>query len=90
MKPVLIILVLVLGYLFYPFRDLYVKEDVFAEDFILVHQGYWSESSCVDAAMAQAAELFSCHKRSVWSRMFSTYTQYSPTIRDIRSGRKVD
>ncbi len=84
MKTVMIILILILTYLFYPFYDLYTKEDAFSESFSLEGKGYRSQGKCAEAAEAVAAEIFRCRKRTIWSKMFSTYTQYDPAIREIR------
>lgn len=70
MKFVLAVLILLLVYLFYPFHDLYVKEDPFSDNFSLVSKGFWSEESCAEAADAQQARDHQCRKRSTFTRMF--------------------
>ncbi|HLS97788.1 MAG: hypothetical protein WDA10_09725 [Porticoccaceae bacterium] len=76
MKFVIPLLILLLVYLFYPFRDLHVKEDPFSDAYTLVARGFWTEAACVEAAEAQAATDFRCRKRSAWGGMFRAVKEY--------------
>ena len=76
MKFVIPLLILLLVYLFYPFRDLHVKEDPFSDAYTLVARGFWTEAACIEAAEAQAAADFRCQKRSAWGGMFSAVKDY--------------
>ena len=63
--------------MFYPFRDLYVREDVFNAKYQLVKKGYWTRDACVDAAKAQAAEDFRCSKRTMLGSFLGTSAKYN-------------
>lgn len=75
-KFVMIVLVLLLVYLFYPFRDLYVKEDPFATTYSRVAPGFWSEESCQEAADAQQASDYYCRKGTAFARMFHSASDF--------------
>ena len=45
MKFILPVLILLLVYLFYPFRDLHVKDDPFSSTYTLVARGFWTEEA---------------------------------------------
>lgn len=76
MKLVIAALILLLVYVFYPFRDLYVKDDPFSDNYDLVAKGFWSLEACASAADAQQASDFQCRQRSTWSQMFSAANRY--------------
>ena len=63
--------------LFYPYRDLYVREHPFADGYTLVGKGYWTRQACREAALAQAAEDFQCRERTLFGSMISTSSRYS-------------
>jgi len=76
MKFVLIVLVLLLVYLLYPFHELWVKEDPFSDTYSPVARGFWSEKACISAAQAQLAEDYRCRQRSTLSRMLRSASDY--------------
>ncbi|MFA5493497.1 MAG: hypothetical protein WC247_01880 [Porticoccaceae bacterium] len=63
-------LILLLIYLFYPFRDLYVKDDPFSASYDLVAKGFWSLEACAGAANAQQASDFQCRERRLGAQLF--------------------
>lgn len=75
-RYLLIVVVIALATLFYPWRDLYVRDNPFDEDYVLVKKGFWTRDACIDAAMAQAAEDFRCRKRTMFGGMLSTSARY--------------
>ena len=81
-KVLMLFLVLVVGFLFYPFRDLYVRDDPFAENYTLVEKGFWTLGDCVDAAKARRANDYLCRKRSGFASLSGTYTRYGGTQGD--------
>jgi hypothetical protein len=85
-KVVIVILVLALGYLFYPFRDLYIREDPFDDNLTLAATGFWTVSGCIEAAGQLRAQEYRCPKRTLWSKLLNTYSQYDPAIREQKKG----
>jgi len=76
-KVLVLFLVMVCVYLFYPFRDLYVKESAFTEDYNLVRKGYWTREACSEAAAAQNANDFQCRKRTNLAAFMAVSSNYS-------------
>lgn len=72
-----IFVVLFLGYLFYPFWDLFVKADPFADTYSAAGSGFWTYEACAGAAEAQMAENFRCRKRTNFSEFLSTSSHYA-------------
>ena len=78
MAKFLILFLLVAGFsLFYPFRDLYVREDAFSDEYTLVSEGFWTRDACVDAASAQRAEDFYCRKRTMFEGFLGVSARYN-------------
>jgi len=77
MKFMMLILLLMLVFLFYPFHDLYVKDDPFLPGHSLVSRGFWSEDTCREAAAAQRATAYRCVRGSSWERMFGATVSYA-------------
>ena len=65
------------GYLFYPFWDLYVRDDPFNPEYHKAGSGYWTRNACAEAADAQYAREFRCRKRSNFSTFLGTSQNYS-------------
>ncbi len=86
MKLVIALVVLAVVYLFYPFRDLYVRESPFSDNYQQQGTGFWTASACVEAARAARADDFRCVKHTLWSKMLRTYSQYDPAIREGDAG----
>lgn len=87
MKFLLLALVLFFVYLFCPTYDLYVKESPFAENYVFEKSGFYSKSACAEYARgltdsAREMPAHRCRKTSKWGRMYSSYTQYDPAIRE--------
>lgn len=78
MKALLVILILVVVYVFYPQYDLMVKHSPFDEHSTLEGKGYLSEGSCREAARAINAQYYHCSARNLWGELFGTYTSYDP------------
>ncbi|MDP1521358.1 hypothetical protein Q8A57_10285 [Porticoccus litoralis] len=76
MKAVLVIIVLVVVYMFYPQYDLIVKQSPFDEEPTLEGTGYLTEGSCREAAQAINARYFHCSSKNLWGELFGTYTSY--------------
>jgi hypothetical protein len=76
-KYLLLFLILAIGALFYPFRDLYVREDPFSSEYTLVGKGYWTKEACHEAAKAQEAEDFRCRQRTMFAGMLGTSANYN-------------
>jgi len=76
MKFMILVLLLMLVFLFYPFHDLYVKDDPFLPDHSLLSRGFWSEEACREAAEAQRAIAYRCVRGSSWERMFGAAVSY--------------
>ena len=77
MKFVIVVLILMLLYLFYPFHDLYVKEDPFSASYDLVAKGFWSQDSCAEAAEAQQASDYLCRKHTTFVWMFRSASEFN-------------
>jgi hypothetical protein len=75
-KALVVLLFLVACALFYPFRDLYVKPDAFAERYDLVEKGFWTIEACTKSAYERKARAYKCRKRTLWSGLFTTYRKY--------------
>ena len=72
-----------LAYVFYPTYDLYVKVDVFSDEYQVRDTHLLSRGRCRDAAASIAGETpYHCYKTSVWANMFGGYTKYNPRIRE--------
>jgi hypothetical protein len=84
-KVFLLFLALALCYLFYPFHDLYVREDPFAAAYVPAGKGFWTRDACAEAAEAQHAGDFRCHKRTGFGSLRGTYTQYGLSGREATS-----
>jgi hypothetical protein len=82
MTKFLIVIIILAGvYLFYPFRDLYVREDPFSQRFHPRGQGFWTLDSCKSAAAAQNAIEFHCRKRTNLGRFLNTSNSYvTPSV----------
>jgi hypothetical protein len=78
-KYLLLFLILAVGALFYPFRDLYVREDPFSREYTLVGEGYWTKEACQEAAKAQEAEDYHCRQRTLFSGMMGTSANFKLT-----------
>ncbi len=76
-KYLLIFVVIALITLFYPWQDLYVRDNPFDADYALVKKGFWTRDACVEAAKAQAAKDFRCRKRTLFGGMLNTSARYS-------------
>jgi hypothetical protein len=70
-------ILLAAGYLFYPFWDLYVRDDPFNPEYHQAGSGYWTRKACVEAADAQLAREFRCRKRTTFSTFLGTSSNYS-------------
>jgi len=81
MKGLLIILILVIAYVFYPRYDLMIKQSPFDEHSTLEGSGYLTEGRCRDAAKAMHARYYHCSAKNVWGQIFGTYTSYDPKER---------
>jgi len=77
MKALLVILILVLVYVFYPRYDLIVRHSPFDEHPTLEGRGYLSEGACREAAEAINARYYHCSAKNLWGEMFGTYTRYT-------------
>lgn len=84
MKFVVVVLVLMLVYLFYPFHDLYTKDNPFLPRYTLVSRGFWTEDACREAAEAQRAKVFRCRRSSSWDRMFGAAARYGEDENAVR------
>lgn len=76
-KLLAIFLVMAVVSMFYPFRDLYVREDVFSPNYQLVKKGFWTRDACIEAATAQEAEDFRCSKRTMMGSFLGTSAKYN-------------
>lgn len=76
-KYLLLFLILAVGALFYPFRDLYVREDPFSTEYSLIGSGYWTKEACQEAAKAQEAEDFRCRQRTLFAGMMGTSADFN-------------
>lgn len=95
MKFLLLAFVLLIVYLFYPTYDLYVKENPFAEHYVLEKQGFYSQSRCREHVRGLATSALDvpehrCRKTSKWGRMYSSYTRYDPSIREAQQRQQGD
>lgn len=92
-KFLLLAFVLLIVYLFYPIYDLYVKENPFAEHYVLEQQGFYSKSRCTKHARGLATSAIDvpehrCRRTSQWGRMYSSYTRYDPSIREAQQRKQ--
>jgi len=81
MKSVLVIVILVGVYLFYPTYDLLVKDSPFDETFTLQDSQFLAADRCREAAMVMKLRYFHCAGSSNWSDLLSTYGSYQPEKR---------
>lgn len=81
MKSVLVIMILVGVYLFYPTYDLLVKDSPFDETFTLQDSQFLTADRCRSAAMAMKLRYFHCAGSSIWGELLSTYGSYQPENR---------
>ncbi|MEP3856457.1 MAG: hypothetical protein ABJM39_05365 [Porticoccus sp.] len=81
MKSVLVIVILVGVYLFYPTYDLLVKDSPFDETFTLQDSQFLTADRCREAAMVMKLRYFHCAGSSNWSDLLSTYGSYQPEKR---------
>ena len=63
-KPLAVFLILILSYMFYPFWDLYIREDPFSTVYNPAGKGFWRRDHCVDAASAVNAYDYRCRRRT--------------------------
>lgn len=76
-KALTLFLILAMGFLFYPFRDLYVRTDSFGGDYQLVDRGLWSLEACRIAAAGYRSRDYQCRKRTGLMRILGSYGRYS-------------
>lgn len=94
-KYLLLAVVVLLVYLFYPTYDLYIKENPFAEQYVLVKKGFYSKSRCSDHVEGLAESALDipehrCRKTSKWGQMYGSYTRYDPAIREAQKDHQTD
>lgn len=82
-KVLTLFLILVIGFLFYPFRDLYVRTDTFGGDNQLVDRGLWSLEACMIAAAGYRSRDYQCRKRTGLMRILGTYGQYAQSVDNL-------
>ena len=75
-KYLALFLIVVCVTLFYPFRDLYVREDAFSSSYTLVKKGFWSRDACLEAAAAQPVKDFRCSRRTMMGTFLGTSARY--------------
>ncbi len=75
-KVLLLFVVMVCGYLFYPFWDLYVRDDPFSSQYHPAGKGYWTHDACREAAEAQNARDFRCRKRTNFGEFLGASSEY--------------
>lgn len=83
MKFIVLLVILVLVYIFYPTYDLYLKAEVFSDEYELRESNFLSANKCREtAAIIAQHKPYRCVKTSVWKNLFGGYTQYDPEIRE--------
>jgi len=63
--------------LFYPVRDLYIKNAWPAKGYTLAETGFWTRDACYEAAAIRRAEEFQCRKHSLFGSFLGTSAGYS-------------
>lgn len=76
-KYLILLIIIACVALLYPFRDLYIREDPFSTEYILVSKGFWTSEACREAAKAQNAEDFRCKERTMFGSMMGASSRYS-------------
>ncbi|MCK9503228.1 MAG: hypothetical protein M0Q95_03480 [Porticoccaceae bacterium] len=75
-KSLTVFLALMLFYMFYPFWDLYVRDDPFADRYQSSLKGFWSHDRCVEAARAQKTYDYRCRKRTNFASLLGTAQKF--------------
>ncbi|MGD9662529.1 MAG: hypothetical protein AB7U63_14770 [Porticoccaceae bacterium] len=78
-KPLAVFMALALFYMFYPFWDLYVRDDPFSGAYHPAASGFWRHDSCVEAALAQKAYDYRCRKRTNFASLLGTAQKFGDT-----------
>ena len=88
MKFILIAVIVVAVYVFFPTYSLYVIKDSSSDtdSYALQEKGFYSRKDCEERAKSYAHSSYGrsshrCRKTSHWSAMYSNYTKYDPAIR---------
>jgi len=76
-KYLTVFLAVTLFYLFYPFWDLYVRDDPFANSYHPSRGGFWSHDRCVESAKAQKAYDYRCRKRTNFASLLGTAQKFA-------------
>ncbi len=79
-KVLALFLAVALVWFFYPFRDLYVRDEL-QDSYQLVDKGFWTLNACRDAAREYDAGDHICRKRSGFASLSSTYNHYETADR---------
>ena len=86
MKWVALFLVFLLLGIFYPTYNLYLKVDVFSDEYEVQETRFLSRNSCHEAAALVAKNKpYHCYKTSGWKNIFGGYTRYNPAIRETQN-----
>lgn len=75
-RLLLLFIVMAGSYLFYPLRDLYIRDDPFSHSYRVVETGFWNLESCQAAGRAEKAVDFHCRKRTHFAMLTNQSQKY--------------
>jgi hypothetical protein len=81
-KFLLLFMVIAVGYLFYPFHDLYIRKDPFSSEYTLAVRGYWTHDACTEEAASLKAYAYKCRKRTNFASLIGVSNRYGNPHRE--------